>query len=276
MTPILGMTRENNTPVIDFANCASAFEKFGAANRAAYNSNKPFEHIVIDNLFPDELLRIVVDELEHGIRYETSKNFYGSKQKFATANINLFSPVTKRFLLDLNSSNMLNFLEALTGIDGLVSDPHYFGGGYHEIRRGGFLKMHTDFNWHQKLKLDRRLNMLVYLNENWDEKWGGLLTLASPDFHEQKSVSPVFNRTVVFSTTDFSFHGHPDPLECPEEVKRRSIALYFYTNGRPAHEVNSGNRVSTDYRERPGEIFEKKEKSIASKFAARVRKVFKG
>ncbi len=75
----------------------------------------------------------------------------------------------------------------------------------------------TDFNWHNKLKLHRRINVLIYLNPDWEDEWGGFLDIASPDFTEKKSIKPLFNRTLIFSTDDFSFHCHQDPLQCPEE-----------------------------------------------------------
>ena len=135
---------------------------------------------------------------------------------------------------------MLGFLEALTGIDGLIPDPYFGGGALHQIPAGGFLKVHADFNWHPKLRLDRRLNMLVYLNPGWEDGWGGALELWSRDRRGPvRTIMPHFNRTVVFSTTDSSFHGHPHPLTCPAGVSRKSVSLYYYSNGRPDAEKSS-------------------------------------
>src|SRR5438034_178076 len=84
---------------------------------------------------------------------------------------------------------------------------------YVHAEPGGFLKVHVDFNVHPKLKLDRRLNMLIYLNKEWREEWGGDLELWDADRTMcRKKIAPLFNRTVVFSTGDSSFHGHPHPL----------------------------------------------------------------
>ncbi len=106
--------------------------------------------------------------------------------------------------------------------------------------RGGFLKVHADFNWHPKLKLDRRLNVLIYLNRDWKDEYGGALELWDRSMTgPEKSVLPVFNRTVVFSTTDFSYHGHPHPLACPEATTRKSVSLYYYSNGRPDEEKSA-------------------------------------
>lgn len=125
-------------------------------------------------------------------------------------------------------------MEKLTGIDHIILDTHFEGGGTHEIKAGGFLKVHTDFNWHKTLRLDRSINLLIYLNEEWDESWGGELELWDSEMKGKVvSTAPIFNRTVVFSTTGYSYHGHPDPIACPEGVSRQSIATYYYSNERP-------------------------------------------
>jgi hypothetical protein len=122
----------------------------------------------------------------------------------------------------------------------------------HRIRRGGFLDVLADFNRHDRLRLDRRLNLLLYLNRDWDDAWGGQLELWDEAMTRAvHRISPRFNRVVVFSTTDRSFHGHPGPLSCPPERARTSLALYYYTNGRPAGESTDSH--CTIYRERPGE-----------------------
>ena len=113
------------------------------------------------------------------------------------------------FLLEfVKGCVFLEFLESLTGIDGLIPDPYYEGGGLHPIVPGGFLKVHADFNWHKDLKLDRRLNVIVYLNRNWKEEYGGHLELWNREMTRcERRVLPIFNRCVIFSTTDFSYHG---------------------------------------------------------------------
>jgi len=228
---------------------------FGDNQRQTYLSNAPFPHIVINNLFDNALLEDVltdVTNLEHPI----AKNFYGSVKKFATPDPQIMGPTARRFLLDLCSARFCLFLEALTGIEGVVPDPHFEGGGVHEMAQSGFLKMHTDFNWNNKLKLDRRLNMLIYLNHDWDDSWGGHLELWDSNMRNQfVRVRPAFNTTVIFSTTDYSYHGLPNPLECPEDCYRRSLALYYYSNGRPDGEVQFHRSTGTNYQERPGESF---------------------
>ena len=228
---------------------------FGAGQRQRYLNNAPFPHIVIDSLFPDALLQDVLEDVRN-LEHPVAKNFYGAVKKYATPDPQIMGPTARRFLLDLCSARFCQFLEALTGIEGIIPDPHFEGGGVHEISRGGFLKMHTDFNWNKKLKLDRRLNMLIYLNQGWQESWGGHLELWDSEMQNQfVKIPPAFNKTVIFSTTDHSYHGHPNPLECPEDVNRRSLAFYYYSNGRPKEEVQFFQSAGTNYQERPGEIF---------------------
>jgi len=206
--------------------------------RAQYNSADPFPHVVIDGLFDDAALEAVLRDFPdpQSMRWMEFDSPQEKKLGYSHERSNV-SKIVRHFLDDMNSFEMLLWLEALTGIDGLIPDPYFGGGGLHQIEPGGFLKIHADFNLHPKLKLDRRLNMLVYLNKDWKEEYGGHLELWDRDRKTfRKRILPVFNRTVIFSTTDTSFHGHPHPLTSPAGVTRKSVSLYYYTAGRPAEE----------------------------------------
>ena len=118
---------------------------------------------------------------------------------------------TRQLLAEFNSSTIIGFLEELTGVVGLCPDPHFRGGGLHQTERDGFLGIHADFNVDSRLRLDRRLNLLLYLNKDWEEYYGGHLELWNTGMTESVvKVLPVFNRCVIFNTTDTAFHGHPD------------------------------------------------------------------
>jgi Rps23 Pro-64 3,4-dihydroxylase Tpa1-like proline 4-hydroxylase len=145
---------------------------------------------------------------------------------------------------------MLDFLETLTGIQGVISDPHFVGGGLHQIVPGGKLDVHADFNRHNKLKIDRRINVLVYMNKDWHEEYGGHFELWDKEMKQAEAkILPLFNRCAIFSTTSTSYHGHPTPLSCPPDRTRKSIATYYYTAGRPEEEVNADH--STLFQRRP-------------------------
>jgi hypothetical protein len=205
---------------------------------ARYHDAQPFPHIAVDGLFDDEVLDAVLGEFPapEAMKWMRFDNPLEKKLGFYHETSAL-SDTVRRFLDAMSSFEMLLWLEALTGIDGLIPDPYFGGGGLHQIESGGFLKVHTDFNVHPKLKLDRRLNMLIYLNRNWAEEYGGHLELWDREGRRcVERILPVFNRTVVFSTSDTSYHGHPHPLTSPPGVTRKSVSLYYYTAGRPADE----------------------------------------
>lgn len=224
-----------------------------------YSQNSPFPHVVIDNFLPDSILEAILKEFPKPGSIDWQQFQTAAEVKLASKGEQQMGEATRSLLYQLNSSTFITFLELLTGIDGIIPDPHFEGGGLHQIERGGFLKMHVDFNRHNKLKLDRRLNLLIYLNKNWQEEYGGHLELWDRDMTRcVKKVLPIFNRCVVFNTNDFSYHGHPEPLTCPEGETRKSLALYYYTNGRPAEEL-SGKNHTTIFLARPEDSFDPKD-----------------
>ena len=203
-----------------------------------YQDNKPFPHIGIDKFFDDNIIRNLVADYPGEFDASWNRTFLDAgayeEQKLGLDRMEDLPPSIQSFINALNSKPFLEFLERLTGIDGLIPDPYLYGGGLHMIPRGGRLAVHADFNVHEKLRLDRRLNLIVYLNYDWNPEWGGALELWDKDVKvKEKAYLPNANRVVVFSTTDTAFHGHPDPLTSPKGKYRRSIALYYYTNGRP-------------------------------------------
>lgn len=205
--------------------------------RESYVNARPFPHIVLDNLFDDEVLETLLAEFPRPDEIEWAKFDNATEKKLGYRYTSPLRRSLRDFLWEMSSPPVLQFLEAMTGIEGLIPDPYFGGAGPHQILPGGFLKVHADFNWHPLMKLDRRLNLLVYLNKDWKEEYGGHLELWDRDMtHCEQRILPVFNRTVVFSTTDFSYHGHPTPLACPEGMSRKSVSFYYYTNGRPEQE----------------------------------------
>ena len=139
----------------------------------------------------------------------------------------------------LNSPETLKYLENLTGIENILPDNTYVGGGMHKINTGGRLAVHADYNIHPENGLHRRINLLLYLNKGWKSEWGGNLELWEKDMSKvTHSIEPIFNRAVIFNITDDAFHGHPHPLNCPEDVSRYSLALYYFTETRPEHELS--------------------------------------
>ncbi len=205
-----------------------------------YCRAEPFPHIVLDELFPAPALEQVLAEFPAPDEIAWRSFASATEKKLGYWHTNPLKPYLWDFLQAMNAPPMLEFLEDLTGITGLIPDPYFGGAGLHQILPGGFLKVHVDFNVHPKLKLDRRLNLLIYLNHAWQEDWGGHLELWDRNLTRcHRKILPIFNRAVVFSTTDFSYHGHPTPLRCPPDRARKSLSFYYYTNGRPREEQSA-------------------------------------
>jgi hypothetical protein len=185
----------------------------------------PFPHAVIDGFLTHGQIEALNAEWPEQWTKEEGK----FNRKWSTSRL---PPEADR----ISRSIDIGKVEEVTGISGLFADPELFGAGLHCIPRGGFLKMHVDFNQHPK-GWHRRVNVLIYLNERWSDAWNGHLQLG---FGEgSKRIAPIGGRCVIFETNDQSWHGHPELLACPEDVQRRSLALYFYTRDPPAAEAHS-------------------------------------
>ena len=224
-------------------------KELAASAHSTYLKAAPFPHIILDDFFDPNLVEQVLAEFPQpgAIRWQQFDN--EREIKLASAAESAFGPVTRLFLYHLNSITFLEFLSAITGIPNLLSDPRFDGGGLHQIVRGGKLAIHADFNRHGAYNLDRRLNLLLYLNKDWREEYGGHLQLWNRDMTRcEARVLPIFNRVMIFGTTDFTYHGHPDALQCPEGMTRKSLALYYFSNGRPAEEISGEH--STIFRAR--------------------------
>lgn len=146
-------------------------------------------------------------------------------------------PLFRAFMQATASRRFLLFLETLTGIKGLIPDPYYIGGGAMTAGRGDKLDMHVDFNWHYGLHAHRRCNALFYLTPDWSMKWGGALQI-SDGTNEACSYFPFFNRLIVFSTTETSWHGQPIPLTCPQGTLRKVFSAFYYTAASPSQEAD--------------------------------------
>lgn len=223
-------------------------EMLANQKKEEYQLAAPFPNIVFENFFDAEMLDKVLAEFPDLEKLQGAESFNNhNEKKFGTSNEAYFGDTMRLLLHYLNSGPILKFLQELTGIkETLMPDPYFIGGGCHEIKPGGLLKVHADFNKHRLTGLDRRINLLVYLNKDWQADFGGHFELWDKDMNNAvKKVAPIFNTVAIFSTTDFSYHGHPDPLTCPPGRSRKSLALYYYTNGRPSKEINPNLMVNT-------------------------------
>jgi Rps23 Pro-64 3,4-dihydroxylase Tpa1-like proline 4-hydroxylase len=215
-----------------------------------YQEAQPFPHIVIDKFLPETILDSVLDEFNKNENwwydrvkwtepYQVNK-FYWPHDIETANNMPNNLPTISALINYLNSPVMLKYLEELTGIDNLISDELLMGGGLHKITSGGKLAIHKDYNVHPVKKMYRRLNLLIYLNKDWKQEWEGNLELWDKDHtNPEVSVEPLFNRAVIFTISEDSLHGHPVPLNTPENVSRNSIALYYFTEVNPSDNEHS-------------------------------------
>jgi hypothetical protein len=229
---------------------------FGESLSGEYCFAEPFPHIVIDNFLPTD----VIDKIYNNFPYERLGNdvvfemgYAGlHKRQVAPADCNGFIREVFGFF---NSASIAQFLESLTTIPALIPDPYFVGGGFHETSKGGKLGIHADFRINEQLHLNRRLNMIIYLNKDWKDEYGGKLELWDKKMISKvHSIAPVYNRCVIFNTDADSFHGHPDPLMTPNNLTRKSLALYYYTASKRIYE----DCVSHDtmYKARPDDSAE--------------------
>ena len=221
-----------------------------------YGVASPYPHLVLDGIFNDAALYEILREWPspNGAGLETHDDGTYVKKKIGTTWETNFGDRTRRYFAQLGGPGFLKLLEHVTGISGLLPDPYMFGGGLHATASGGRLAMHADYNKHPIFRLDRRLNLLVYLNDGWTEQNQGWLELWD---HQMKAcvrrVLPTFNRSVIFSTTSVSFHGQPEQIIGPPSLWRKSLALYYFSNGRPEESQlqKSCSEHSTLWQERP-------------------------
>jgi Rps23 Pro-64 3,4-dihydroxylase Tpa1-like proline 4-hydroxylase len=223
----------------------------GRGLKDRYLTAQPFPHIVLDDFLPATFAAALHDAFPpaHLASVNRSDEHQNLKRGFRPDDLG--DAASRAYVQPFGSRPFLLFLESLTGIEGLIPDPYYVGGGYQETLAGGSLAIHADFNLHPRLNLIRRINVLLYLNREWDPEYGGNLELWDAAAERcVTSIAPIFNRCVVFNTTPSSFHGHPEPLNCPEHRSRQSIALYYYTARTETMETEPIN-PRTDWRRRP-------------------------
>jgi hypothetical protein len=226
---------------------------FGEELSGTYCFAEPFPHIVIDNFLPlpfiEEIYSLFpTEKLADDKFYENGYSGLHKRQVLPES----CEQKIRSFFHFFNSAPVLQFLEGLTTIDSLIGDPYFNGGGFHEIFKGGKLGVHADFRINEQLHLNRRINVLIYLNKNWDPDFGGNLELWDRGMKSKvDSIAPLFNRCVIFNTDADSYHGHPDPLNTPNETTRKSIALYYYTASKKIYEDTPAH--STMYVARPND-----------------------
>lgn len=222
--------------------------------RRQFASAKPFPYVVLDNFLEPSFAKEVADAyptFEQISQIGFAFNAVNERKKVQVTDRSLFAEPVRRLSDAIDSPAFLADLSYITGIPNLLADELHSGGGMHMTGPGGRLDVHIDFNVMKERKLYRRLNLLLYLNPDWDERLGGEVELW--DRNVKKCMArypPALNRCLIFQTSNISFHGVA-PLRCPPTQARRSFAAYYYTKEPP--EGFCGIAHSTVFRARPDE-----------------------
>ena len=219
-----------------------------------FRAAEPFPHLVLENFLEPAFARAVAasyPDFESASQVGLQFAKVNERRKVQVCDSKLFPEPVRQLADLLNGPAFLTMLSRVTGIPNLLADETFGGGGIHETAAGGWLDVHVDFNYFEEREWHRRLNLLVFLNEQWPESWGGPLELWDEKVKRcHRSVLPVLNRAVVFETSQISYHG-VQRITCPEGVQRKSFAAYYYTREAPAGW--DGAKHSTIFRARPEE-----------------------
>lgn len=227
------------------------FKNLVKSNSKEYLNRYPYPYAIFDGLFDDAFINLLNAEIDREGFKRDSRNIEGEEVKVRSDfdDNEALPQYTRRAFEIINGGKFLNLVSELTGVEGLISDPYYDGGGINIIENGGTLAVHVDGTDQHRMKISRRLNAILFLNDNWEPAWNG--------YHEQwdfmnKDLSPLDerqvwrcarkilprkNRMLVFTTNDHSWHGHAGVLKVPEGVKRRSLIAYYYTSSRPESDL---------------------------------------
>jgi Rps23 Pro-64 3,4-dihydroxylase Tpa1-like proline 4-hydroxylase len=195
-------------------------------------SNEPFPNIEIDNFLSDDLVVSMKNEITNSYRKYNHllKNFTrNGSHMIELCEAGDICPIAHQLIGDLHSKYFVDWLEKVTGIDGLIPDPWLIGASYMRCYRGDSLQIHSDFNWNEKLKLHRKLTLVIYLNPEWEKSWNGDIQLWDKNRENcVKQYYPMNGNLVLWEYSKYAFHGHPNPLNCPEHITRDGIRLFYY------------------------------------------------
>jgi hypothetical protein len=211
--------------------------------RDDFQRAKPFRHVVLDNFLDASVAESMLADFPPFDKRKAVNEVGEVGRKAVVESVKGLSSFYREFYTYINSRAFLAAMSELTGIPGLLADDTLFGGGTHENLDGQALDVHVDFNIDERRMLHRRINLLIYLNQEWDEAWGGAIELHSnpwyPESDQVQSFLPLFNRALIFETNEYSWHGFKR-IALPEghkDLSRKSFSIYLYTKDRPVEDV---------------------------------------
>ena len=231
------------------------YRKLALFGKNLYKKNKPFPHIFFDNFLPRKIALDLAKDFPklskiNNKKWRVHKN--DNVIRYFVEDSSQFNKNLKLFSMVINSRKFLLFLETLTGIKSIIPDPFFMGGGAMLTGKGGFLNVHADFNFHHKLQSWRRLNVLFYLTPSWKSSWKGNLEFWSKNKKKKiKQIEPKFNRVVIFNTTSLSFHGQPEPINCPKYISRNVFSAFYYSPFRDKNTSKDPHFTKYDIKNNP-------------------------
>ncbi len=198
-----------------------------------YKNAKPYEHVIIKDFFSDEYANNIHDNLPTPLDNNRHWHHYDNpiEQKYSINNFVMYPEISKLYKF-LENNDFLKLIQQITGITNLESDPYLHGAGVHAYPNKGKLDMHLDYNIHPLTGKERRVNLILYMNKNWKQEYGGNIELFDANKNKIIEELPLFNTVILFRTSDISFHGLSKPINCPDDKFRRSIAIYYVSDPR--------------------------------------------
>lgn len=218
--------------------------------QTAWDAAKPFRYVVIDDFLTEEFAEEILAAYPTPTGGAWEDTSYIHQRKKLTLNKDFPAPIDDFFRMT-ESEEFRNLVSSICRIPDLIADPNLTGGGLHQIMNGGYLDVHVDYNFHPRTKEHRRLNLLLYLNKDWKREYEGYLEFWDMQAKRQiENIAPAFNRAVIFETNEISYHGHPQKLNLPPEVTRKSLAVYYYTKER--EEIETALEHNTIFKQTTG------------------------
>jgi len=222
------------------------------ALQKAYRSHPDYSLLTIDNFIPKDLVTAMAKELDD-IPLEDCKHFTRAGSCMYEYNKVDHTPVQDAVIHAMHSSTFIKWLQEVTDTVDLIPDPHLIGAGYMKSFAGDSLKVHSDFNWNEELRLHRMLSVVIYLNDDWKEEWGGQLQFYDTKRKTVHTKVPVgAGNCVIWNYNNFAFHGYPDPMSCPEGVSRKGIRLFYYVSNAKHDDKHPPHRSLYWYDEKTG------------------------
>ena len=227
------------------------YDQWGASlvtDARTYQQNEPYPHISFDNFLSPSAAEAALEAFPSVTDAGWIHYVHVNEKKHGLNKMELLPEPIQAVIREMNSPQFVAYLSELTGIPNLLADDSLEGGGLHQSKRNGFLNVHADFTVHpHKRNWRRRVNLLIYLNKDWQPDYRGDLELWDRQMKGAVTkIAPIFNRCAIFNTDEDSYHGLPDPILCPDDMTRKSIALYYFTE-----EATAPTLRATNYKARP-------------------------